>query len=453
MDGTKYTDFLIFDGESYRWLGSYTELKNYIAEDLKMAGIWKSPGGGAKRFIAGQDSEFVLKWQKSKKLVIEKDNTDEYLSKYLKANACVTSVVAMNGCENEFLSTSSNGEGVHAANFTLPTETNINDDPSLVHLTKAVEAGFSLADTKIRNIEEKLNVKISDVLDDLNELKARSEPVSERLVNALLEENTKLKKDNDVLSGRLNNSLLVVSDLNTRIKDIENEKCSLITAIRLIQCADKSHVDSTVTAAEQLKSDDTNVFNQHDLSHNLSMNDVEESIWVVDKNPDYFLSSNKIPESQSLKRKYKSKNKRKGLNLDKNLSENANSTTRSEVLQQIPANNNSTAEPVMQQIPSNDNTMTEPVMQQIPSNVNSITDPVVQQIPSNTSGTNNLHTVPETHNQHANYSVKNVTVVAGDSIVQNLQGWRLSNTDNHVVVKSFSGANITDMEDYLKPIL
>ncbi|CAB3996272.1 Furin [Paramuricea clavata] len=367
-----------------------------------MAGIWKSPGGGAKRFIAGQDSEFVLKWQKLKKLVIEKDNTDEYLSKYLKANACVTSVVAMNGCENEFLSTSSNGEGVHAANFTLPTETNINDDPSLVHLTKAVEAGFSLADTKIRNIEEKLNVKISDVLDDLNELKARSEPVSERLVNALLEENTKLKKDNDVLSGRLNNSLLVVSDLNTRIKDIENEKCSLITAIRLIQCADKSHVDSTVT--EQLKSDDTNVFNQHDLSHNLSMNDVEESIRVVDKNPDYFLSSNKIPESQSLKRKYKSKSKRKGLNLDKNLSENANSTTRSEVLQQIPANNNSTAEPVMQQIPSNDNTMTEPVMQQIPSNVNSITDPVVQQIPSNTSGTNNLHTVPETHNKHANYS-------------------------------------------------
>ncbi|CAB3979107.1 Scavenger receptor cysteine-rich type 1 M130 [Paramuricea clavata] len=183
------------------------------------------------------------------------------------------------------------------------------------------------------------------------------------------------------------------------------------------------------------------------------MNDVEESIRVVDKNPDSFLSSNKIPESQSLKRKYKSKSKRKGINLDKNLSENANSTSRSDVLQQIPANNNSTAEPVMQQIPSNDNTMTEPVMQQIPSNVNSITDSVVQQIPSNTSGTNNLHTVPETHNKHANSCVKNVTVVAEDSIVQNLQGWRLSNTDNHVVVKSFSGANITDMADYLKPIL
>ena len=452
MDATKYTDFLIFDGDSYRWLGSFTELNNYIAEDLKITGIWKSPGGGAKRFIAGKDSEFVLKWQKSKKLVIEKDNTDEYLSKYLKANACVASDVAMNGCENEFVSTSSIAEGVHAVNFTLPTESNINGDPSLVHLTKAVEVGFSLADTKIKSIEEKFNVKISDVLDDLNELKARSESVSERLVNVLLEENTKLKKDNDVLSGRLNNSLLVISDLNTRIKDIENEKLSLITAIRLVQCADKSHVDSTVTAAKQLKSNDIGVFDQHDLSDNLCMNDVEESIQVVDKGPDSFLLNNEIPESQRLKRKYKSKSKRKGLNLDKNLTKNANSATRSEVLQQIPANNNSIAEPVMQLIP-NDNSITEPVVQQIPANNNSIAEPVMQQIPSNISGTNNSHTVPKTPNKHANFSAKNVTVVAGDSIVQNLQGWRLSNTDNHVVVKSFSGANITDMEDYLKPIL
>ena len=49
------------------------------------------------------------------------------------------------------------------------------------------------------------------------------------------------------------------------------------------------------------------------------MNDVEESIQVVDKGPDPFLLNNEIPESQRLQRKYKSKSKRKGLNLDKNL--------------------------------------------------------------------------------------------------------------------------------------
>ena len=48
---------------------------------------------------------------------------------------------------------------------------------------------------------------------------------------------------------------------------------------------------------------------------------------------------------------------------------------------------------------------------------------------------------------------KNVTVVVGDSMVKNLQGWRLSTEDNHVVVKSFAGATTSDMEDYVKPVI
>ena len=31
-------------------------------------------------------------------------------------------------------------------------------------------------------------------------------------------------------------------------------------------------------------------------------------------------------------------------------------------------------------------------------------------------------------------------------------GWRLSDDNNHVVVKSFAGANCSDMEDYMKPV-
>jgi hypothetical protein len=34
-----------------------------------------------------------------------------------------------------------------------------------------------------------------------------------------------------------------------------------------------------------------------------------------------------------------------------------------------------------------------------------------------------------------------------------VQGLRLSDSNNYVVVKSFGGANISDMEDYLKPII
>ena len=48
---------------------------------------------------------------------------------------------------------------------------------------------------------------------------------------------------------------------------------------------------------------------------------------------------------------------------------------------------------------------------------------------------------------------KKVSVVAGDSILEHVEGWRLSSTSNHVVVKSFSGATTSDMEDYLRPVL
>ena len=51
-----------------------------------------------------------------------------------------------------------------------------------------------------------------------------------------------------------------------------------------------------------------------------------------------------------------------------------------------------------------------------------------------------------------NHKVK-TTVIVGDSMIKNLQGWRLSNANNHVVVKSFSGATTSDIEDYLKPIV
>lgn len=48
---------------------------------------------------------------------------------------------------------------------------------------------------------------------------------------------------------------------------------------------------------------------------------------------------------------------------------------------------------------------------------------------------------------------KKLVFIAGDSIIQHVQGWDLSTNDKHVAVKSFSGARIADMDDYLRPLL
>ena len=43
--------------------------------------------------------------------------------------------------------------------------------------------------------------------------------------------------------------------------------------------------------------------------------------------------------------------------------------------------------------------------------------------------------------------------IAGDSIVQHVHGWELSNNKQRVAVKSFSGSKTEDMKDYLKPLI
>ena len=48
---------------------------------------------------------------------------------------------------------------------------------------------------------------------------------------------------------------------------------------------------------------------------------------------------------------------------------------------------------------------------------------------------------------------KKLVFIAGDSIIQHVQGWDLSTNDKHVAVKSFSGARIANMDDYLRILL
>ena len=49
------------------------------------------------------------------------------------------------------------------------------------------------------------------------------------------------------------------------------------------------------------------------------------------------------------------------------------------------------------------------------------------------------------------HHVRETVVVAGDSILKFVKGWELSNAERNVSVKSFSGATLNDMTDFLKP--
>ena len=47
--------------------------------------------------------------------------------------------------------------------------------------------------------------------------------------------NSRLKQENDELRDRLNTMAYALSDLNKKVEDTENEKLSLVTALKVLQ--------------------------------------------------------------------------------------------------------------------------------------------------------------------------------------------------------------------------
>ena len=46
-----------------------------------------------------------------------------------------------------------------------------------------------------------------------------------------------------------------------------------------------------------------------------------------------------------------------------------------------------------------------------------------------------------------------VTVIFGDSIVKEVKGWELSDENNKIITKQFSGATTDDMKSYIQPTI
>ena len=81
-------------------------------------------------------------------------------------------------------------------------------------------------------------------MDELLELKSQTiNNVYEQRIDMLEERNHKLERENETLNDKFIASSCIISDLNTKIKDLENDKASLMTAIKLIQVYDDQYVD------------------------------------------------------------------------------------------------------------------------------------------------------------------------------------------------------------------
>ena len=103
-----------------------------------------------------------------------------------------------------------------------PTDRPVTDsNPSIV------EEATSSGDDYVVKFEASVNNKLDCILKALNDFKQ---------ISTLQEENKSLRKSLDELTHQHKNLMCVASDLNTRIKDLEDEKSSLLAALKLVYC-------------------------------------------------------------------------------------------------------------------------------------------------------------------------------------------------------------------------
>ena len=57
----------------------------------------------------------------------------------------------------------------------------------------------------------------------------------------LAKQNDNLKKENDQLKEQITNYECITSDLNQKVKDLDNERSSLITVIKILQSEQEQH--------------------------------------------------------------------------------------------------------------------------------------------------------------------------------------------------------------------
>ena len=139
---------LVFEGDSFRWKDTLDQLKIFFAKDLNLP----EPPSGVWPFST---KEYEVKWQKSTKLVVVRDNSDKFML-------------------NCLMKSLANGNPV---NRPIYSAIYLNDS--------SVEIAASLDNDCVEKIEKSVNSKLDCILKALSDIKQ---------ISTLLKQNLSLKK-------------------------------------------------------------------------------------------------------------------------------------------------------------------------------------------------------------------------------------------------------------------
>ena len=234
------------NGEKFIWDGTLENLKKFVADELKLLGKWTSPGGETKLFTSPLVS---LKWQsKTSKWITISGTPNEVNDVIIKQLKSICEEAAMNSTtksvnvdENVDASINSDSAEASVIELTCPesmpgisNQLNLTAPMSFNNEQTIIKDKLSCTEAEMKSLESKFLDKTLSLANDLNNLKEHCLENNSGYINGLRYENISLKEENKTLKDRLETTRFAFADLNTKVKDLENEKACLITSLKIL---------------------------------------------------------------------------------------------------------------------------------------------------------------------------------------------------------------------------
>ena len=342
-------------------------------------------------------------------------------------------------------------QDLHTANTSLNPSGGIDESHGCDSEMRLLRLRFERFTDNVTNKLTNLANEISNIVEN----KPYSIVVLESLIDEHKKEKVELSKANEELKEQNTGMSHTISDLHNSIDALQNEKASLLSIIRLLQSestvnTNANHSHSAYQKVSYGKSSNSNreadknasKFPDISSTNKFSWLTVEDTVEVNDSNVSSQSSDDECSAFECKLNDDKCKSKRP-LNSRaprKQIKEfQKYHHERSDDQEKSPKDITRTKSTKRKQLHRN--------RTEASTNLPSSSKPSDYHTSSqNTGGVSERH-------MKGNIKTKRNTVIVGDSIIKYVKGWELSNPTQRVTVKSFSGANLEDMDDFINPIL
>lgn len=201
-----------------KWLGNFESLRNLVDRLQLPPAKWITPAVGCKLY---ESTEVAIRWYTSNgTLMVKGTKANEIKAKLLSLHEDGQKMQTASSCSRKF----------DCENLNIDMNATTNSAGSKIDNSHATN-DFRLSDVMFKI--ETICAKVEDLTDEVNGLKA-SRAFAYRDDEPRWEIQ-KLRLENDELRERNENLSYVIADLHAKVKEMKNDKYSLIAALKLLK--------------------------------------------------------------------------------------------------------------------------------------------------------------------------------------------------------------------------